>query len=100
VTNLIIVSTLIPVKIDFDPAKNAINIAKHGMSLAEAKNIEWNTLWAFQDERADYGEVRMIGFAYIGQRLHCMVDTDRGDVRRIISLRKTNKREEKRYAEA
>lgn len=86
--------------IDSDPAKDAINLAKHHMSLAEAEVIEWDTLWAFQDDRFDYGEVRMIGFAYIGPRLHCVVYTDRGDVRRIISLRKTNKREERRYAEA
>jgi hypothetical protein len=87
-------------KTAFDPAKDASNITKHGMSLAEAVNIEWDTLWAFEDDRADYGEVRMIGFAYIGLRLHCVVYTDRGDTRRIISLRKANSREEKRYAAA
>ena len=92
-------------KTAFDPAKDVSNITKHGMSLAEAVNIEWDTLWAFEDDRADYGEVRMIGFAYIGfayigLRLHCVVYTDRGDTRRIISLRKANSREEKRYAAA
>jgi hypothetical protein len=87
-------------KTEFDPAKDAINIAKHGVSLVDAGDIEWDTLWAFQDDRADYGEVRMIGFAYIGLRLHCVVYTDRGDVRRIISLRKANSREVKRYAKA
>lgn len=53
-----------------------------------------------QDDREDYSEVRMIGFAYIGTRLYCVVYTDRGDVRRVISLRKANRREEKRYATA
>jgi uncharacterized DUF497 family protein len=42
----------------------------------------------------------MIGFAYIGIRLHCVVFTDRGDVRRIISLRKANKKDLERYAAA
>ena len=42
----------------------------------------------------------MIGYAYIGLRLYCVVYTDRGDERRIISLRKANSREVKRYAEA
>ncbi len=86
--------------ITFDPAKDAINTEKHGMSLAEASEIEWETLWAYEDTRANYGEIRMIGFAYIGLRLHCVVYTDRGDDRRVISLRKANKREEKRYAAA
>jgi uncharacterized DUF497 family protein len=36
----------------------------------------------------------------VGVRLYCVVFVDRGDVRRIISLRKANRREEKRYAQA
>jgi len=87
-------------ELTFDPAKDAINRAKHGVSLAEAEAIEWETLWAIEDRRQDYGEVRMIGFAYIGSRLFCVVYTDRGETRRIISLRKANSREVDRYAEA
>lgn len=86
--------------ITFDPAKDAINIAKHGVSLASAEQIEWETLWGFEDTRANYGEIRIIGFAYIGVRLHCVVFTDRGDTRRVISLRKANRKEIERYAEA
>jgi len=82
------------------PAKDASNQEKHGVSLAEANRIEWETLWATQDDRADYGEVRMIGYAYIGLRLYCVVYTDRDDSRRIISLRKANSREVKHYAGA
>jgi uncharacterized DUF497 family protein len=70
------------------------------MSLVVADQIEWDTLYAWNDDRADYGEIRMIGLAYIGRRLHCVVYNDRADGRRIISLRKANKREEKRYAKA
>ena len=87
-------------RLSFDSSKDAANIAKHGVSLAEAEGIEWDTLWAFEDERRDYGETRMVGYAYIGLRLYCVVFTDRGDERRIISLRKANSREVKRYAEA
>jgi uncharacterized DUF497 family protein len=43
--------------------------------------------------------VLLAGYAYIGVRLYCVVFTDRDDVCRIISLRKANRREEKRYAE-
>ncbi|VAW31986.1 hypothetical protein MNBD_CHLOROFLEXI01-1106, partial [hydrothermal vent metagenome] len=46
----------------------------------------------------DYDEVRVIGYAPIGQRVFCVVYTDRGNTRRIISLRKANKREVKNYA--
>jgi uncharacterized DUF497 family protein len=42
----------------------------------------------------------MIGIAYIGLRLFVVVYVDRSEVRRIISLRKANRREINRYAEA
>lgn len=86
--------------IQFDAAKNNINIAKHGISLQLAEQLEWDTLWAKPDVRQDYAELRMIGFAYIGLRLFCVVFVDRGDMRRIISLRKANPREVNRYAQA
>ena len=51
------------------------------------------------DTRRDYGDPRMIGFGYLGLRPVCVVFADRGAERRIISLRKPNSREVKRYAE-
>jgi len=83
---------------EFDPAKDAINRRKHGMSLAEAERLDWDTAYIWEDARFDYGEVRMAGWGYIGFRLFHVAFADRGDVRRIISLRKASKQEEKRYA--
>ena len=40
----------------------------------------------------------MIGMGYIGDRLFNVVFVKRGEERRIISLRKANQREVKRYA--
>lgn len=85
--------------ITFDPAKNAANIAKHGVPLALAHDLEWDMLRAEQDVRYAYGELRMIGYAPIGERVYCLVFTDRGADRRIISLRKANSREVKRYVD-
>lgn len=88
-------------KIEFDPHKNMLNRQKHGVSLAEAKNIEWDTLWAFEDDRFNYSELRMIGFAYIGLRLYCVVYTELDEeFWRIISLRLATRHEVERYAEA
>ena len=86
--------------IAFDADKDAANIAKHGVSLAAAASIEWEDALTWKDERHDYGEARTCALAYIGERLHYVVYVDRDDVRRIISLRKANLREVKRYAEA
>ena len=83
-------------KIEFDPAKDTANQVKHGVSLAAAAELEWETLLAGRDVRVDYGETRMIGLG--GLRLFCVVYVERGDVRRIISLRKANNREVERHA--
>ena len=87
-------------KISFDSAKDKSNVAKHGVSLAEAENSEWDDCLAGPDVRRSYGEARLVAIGYIGLRLYVVVYVDRGAIRRIISLRKANKREEKRYAEA
>jgi len=79
--------------ITFDAAKDEANQAKHGVSLADAAAIEWETVWLRRDDRRGYAETRMIGIGYIGLRLYGVVFTDRGDDRRIISLRKANARE-------
>lgn len=52
-----------------------------------------------QDTRKQYAEPRFEATGYIGERLHVMVFCHRSDAVRVISLRKANKREEKRYAE-
>ena len=85
--------------IEFDPHKDEINTSQHqGISLTMAANLEWGLLQAEEDRRRDYGEVRMIGYAPIDRRIYCVIYTDRGNVRRIISLRKANRREVKKYA--
>ena len=65
------------------------------MALASELDLESARLWL--DTRKEYGEVRTIGLALMKTRLFYVVFTDRGDYRRIISLRKANAREVKRY---
>ena len=87
----------------FDPEKDAANTQKHGVSLGNAQSFEWETALTWPDTRRDYGEQRMAGLGYIGLRLMMVVYVDRPPdkptQRRIISLRKANKREERFYAE-
>ena len=89
--------------VTFDPAKDVANVAKHGVSLAEAVEFEWETALMWPDTRRDYGEARMVALGYIGLRIMALVFVDRPPEkpteRRIISLRKANNREVKRYAE-
>ena len=89
--------------VTFDPAKDAANVAKHGVSLTEAAGLEWGSAVVWPDTRRDYGEARMVALGYIGLRIMALVFVDRPPEqpteRRIISLRKANTREVKRYAE-
>ena len=83
--------------IEYDHNKDAFNILKHGVSLADAAVIDWSTLRTGENLRFNYGEVRITGIGFIGERLYCVIYTTRGERRRIISLRKANKREVKTY---
>ena len=93
------VHTLIYMEITYDPAKDTTNIAKHDVSLALAAELEWESAVVWPDVRREYGETRMAAIGYIGLRLYHVAFVDRAEGRRIISLRKANQREVKRYAE-
>ena len=45
----------------------------------------------------ELGELRFLAFGPIGDRLHCVTFSVRGENIRIISLRKANSREVERY---
>jgi uncharacterized protein len=85
---------------EWDEAKDAANRAKHGLSLADAVRLDWGRAENTMDARRDYGEVRIIAFAPLAERLHTCVYTVRGATRRIISLRKSNLREIRDYEKA
>jgi uncharacterized DUF497 family protein len=52
---------------DFDPAKEASNLSKHGISLA--RWIDMDMKITVVDSRYDYGEIRYRGYGYIDGRL-------------------------------
>ena len=81
----------------FDPKKDARNIAKHGISLARAEEMDMSAALIREDDRFDYGETRYIAFGDIDHALYCLVFTFRGSKIRAISLRKANEKEIRRY---
>lgn len=82
---------------EWDEAKRAANIAKHGVDFPLAQDFAWESALIVQDTRHDYGEPRFIAIGLIGERLHVLVFTPRGDAVRIIGLRKANDREVSLY---
>lgn len=83
--------------ISFDPAKNERNIATRGISFERAAAFEWDTALIAEDSRRDYGEGRFQALGIIDGRLHVLVFTPRAGKTHVISLRKANQREVKRY---
>jgi len=86
-------------KIEFDPAKDAANQAKHGVSLSMAGELNWEAALVWVDGRFEYKETRMIALAPKIGILYYVAFVNRGEVRRIISLRRANRREVKHYVE-
>lgn len=87
-------------RIEFDPVKNTANIKKHGISLDMALEIDIEESFTLEDNRGQYGEFRFQMFCPIKGRLHIMIFTFRENVYRVISLRKANDREIRRYKNA
>jgi uncharacterized DUF497 family protein len=88
------------VRIEFDPAKDEANLAKHGVSLALAAELDWEAALVWFDHRFEYDELRMIALAPKTAILYYVAFVDRGQARRIISLRRANRREVKHYVQS
>ena len=86
-------------RIEFDPAKDAANRARHGVSLSLARELDWDAALAWVDHRFASDEMRMIALAPKTNTLYYVAFVDRGDRRRIISLRLATRREVRHYVE-
>ena len=87
-------------QIEFDPAKDSANQTKHGVSLALAGELDWEAALVWIDDRFENEEWRMIALAPKTGILYYVAFVDRGEVRRIISLRRANRREVKHYVQS
>jgi hypothetical protein len=84
---------------EWDNKKRERNLATHGVDFTEVNGFDWTEARIRLDVRKDYGELRMIAYGPIGDRLYQLVFTLRAHGVRIISLRKANRREVRRYVE-
>lgn len=87
-------------RIEFDPVKDKENLAKHGVSLALAADLDWETALVWVDARFEYNELRMVALAPKTGVLYYVAFVDRGKLLRVISLRRAIRREVKRYVES
>lgn len=83
--------------IEFDAAKAAKTRMERGLDFAQAGELFEGLHYTLRDDRFDYGEDRYITAGFLDDRMVVAVWTQRGDRRRIISMRKANAREQALY---
>lgn len=84
-------------KIEFDPAKNERNIRERGLSFEMAREFDWESALLEEDTRFPYPERRFVVLGFVEDRLHVLCFTPISGGIRIISFRKANDRELRRY---
>jgi uncharacterized protein len=84
-------------EITFDTRKNSWNIRNRGLSFERATDFDFETAVYSLDQRHEYGEDRIVALGYLDGRLYvmCFVETETGI--RVISFRRANLREVKKY---
>ena len=87
-------------RITFDPAKNERNLRLRGLSFETAAEFSFETAVFAVDDRREYPETRYVALGLLGDRVHVLCFAETNDGLRVISFRKANPREVKRYAQA
>jgi uncharacterized DUF497 family protein len=85
------------VELEWDEEKRQDTLRERRLDFADVVFIDQASLVSEQDRRHDYGEVRFSSFAYLHGRLINFCWTPRAGRIRIISMRKANDRERKKY---
>ena len=82
---------------EFDPAESAMNERERGLPFAAALRLFDGPRLEWEDGRHDYREVRIGALGEIEGRVFFVTFTRRADTIRIISFRKANALETKKY---
>lgn len=84
-------------KFTWDAQKSELNLEKHGLDFADAELVFEQPTVTFEDDRFDYGEMRLVTLGVLEKREVVIVHTPRENKIRIISMRKANEKEKKIY---
>jgi uncharacterized protein len=86
-------------KLTWDEAKRQKTLQERQLDFKDAVEILTQCHLQIPDERVDYGEPRFIVVGFLQQRMMVLVYTPRDEVKHIISMRKANEREIKKYTQ-
>ncbi len=84
-------------QIEFDPVKNARNIALRDLSFEMVTDFDFANAKMWEDDRKSYPETRICALGFIESRLHFLCFTPIQNGIRVISFRKANSKERNEY---
>lgn len=84
-------------EIEFDPIKRDLTLADRGLDFRDAPVVIENAIATFEDTRFNYEETRLVTYGLLDGRLVAIVWVEIESGMRVISMRKANNREQKRY---
>ena len=84
-------------KIEFDPEKSKKNERERKLPFEMAIKFDWELAVYAEDKRYEYPEQRFVALGYLEERLYVICFTPIDDGVRVISFRKANSREVRRY---
>jgi len=86
------------IELEWDEAKRQQTLKERGLDFRLARYILADPhLVRYVDDRRDYKETRYIAYGMVQGDILCLCYTIRGKVYRIISLRRTHKKEREKY---
>ena len=84
---------------EWDERKNELNIRKHGVSFLSAARVFDGPVFTIIDNRIDYGEIRYVSIGTVEATELYVVYAIRNRRLRIISARRANRNERRKYRE-
>jgi uncharacterized DUF497 family protein len=84
-------------ELEWDEAKRRKTLNERHLDFADVVRFDHDTVVTWPDRRRDYGEPRFNSYGYLDGVLCTYCFTPRRGRVRVISMRKVNERERKRY---
>lgn len=84
---------------EWDPAKAASNLRKHGVAFEEAVTVFADPLALVFEDESDPANARIVGVSMLPRLLLVVFVERAGDAIRLISARRPTRHERKRYEE-
>ena len=82
---------------DWDEAKRKANIRKHGIDFSDAARLLLSNPYVSESRNSGNDSARFIAIGELDGRAYTVIYTLRDDIYRIISARRANNGEKKRY---